>query len=54
MSYEMTSGDHELRVQDDELSKTYPAILFLNFLLGMIATSSHTRLLVWKSSVRRV
>lgn len=33
---------------------TYPAILFLSFLLGIMAISSHTRLLVWKSNVRRV
>lgn len=34
--------------------ETYPAILFLRGLLGIIAISSHILLLVWKSRVSRV
>ena len=43
-----------MRNMEEQTMITYPAIWFRNLLLGMIAISSHTRLFVWKSSVRRV
>ena len=37
----------------EETKLYYPAILFLNFFVGIMAISSHSLLFVWKSSVRR-
>lgn len=42
------------RIASHTSDNAYPAILFLNDLVGIIAASSQIRLFVWKSIVKRV